>query len=168
VFRKFLGWLERLGRRYVSLDELGNVMIERWYLLGRRHHRNISLHHLHTIKHAGSQHMHNHRTRVVSFVLAGGYTELVNHTQVRVRRPFSIAGLKATDFHLMLDVLPGTWTLFWSGNTAAKYRWWDQQSELPRAVTLKFRPADKRMDEKLARLRRMMARRSAVEMKRVA
>lgn len=104
------------------ISEFGEILMHRWYLLGSRNSRwpHLVLHHIPLLPRV--QKNHTHPTNVYSFVLKGGYEELVNETLVRVRRRFSFAALKHTDRHAIQVVYPDTWTLFLCGFFKADWK----------------------------------------------
>lgn len=122
MFKWVLNLLEKMGRKYVMISELGETLMERWYLFGSRNSRwpHLVLHHIPSLPRV--QKNHTHPTNVYSLILKGGYVELVNESLVRVRRRWSFGTLKHTDRHSITSVDPNTWTLFLCGFFKAEWK----------------------------------------------
>lgn len=120
----FLKLLERWGRKYVMVNEKGQIIMEKYVLLGRREGRwakwpTLNLHHF--IYLGPDAFPHTHAGDFWSFVLKGGYVERLSDGLFRIRRRFSLAYLSHKDQHDIRQCLPNTWTLFYLG--FHRHRW---------------------------------------------
>lgn len=109
-------FLEKLGRKDLSITREGQVMFERYYPLpwtarGKTFtYPNIVLHHM--LKPDSKKNWHDHGRACISIILTGGYDELREGGVVLKRRPGSISFLTASTLHNVCNVLPNTWTIF--------------------------------------------------------
>jgi hypothetical protein len=113
----FFNLLEKHGRKYVRIDAEYNIVVEKYVLFGSRENggkrkRSIVLHHF--IRNA-PDFMHSHGGDYVSFILKGGYTEQYPNGD-KTYLPSGIAVYAPYDaYHSIIDIEPGTWTLFCMG-----------------------------------------------------
>jgi len=130
VILTFIRWIarqyDRIGLKRLRVGTLGDVVVERYMLLGYGGgydgigHRfpNILLHHW--VDRVDDLYLHNHGRWALSIVLSGGYRENFV-TLARVRSRWSVQILPPRRLHKVTDILPDTWTLFivgpWQGET---------------------------------------------------
>lgn len=123
LFNLFMGlyflWLDK--KKLVIKDDEGPYLT-RWHLL-KAYVLRTFLHHIH--RPDKDRDPHNHPWPFAcSFVLFGGYTERITELdgELRITKikthlagSFSFEAFRPGRYHRIIDVLPGTWTLFVAG-----------------------------------------------------
>lgn len=121
---KLLFWLlEKLGRHEVLVDSLGKIYWHRYYLFYHDRMENPrwidylpnAYIHVFEVRDPDGEDEHSHPWDSLGIVLKGGYTESINHKQIRTTAAFGVAYTRYTDSHRLLRVVPGTTTLFLHG-----------------------------------------------------
>jgi hypothetical protein len=119
----FLRLLEWMGRKKVLVDFAGNVRAYRYYvffmeededtrLIGRL--PNIYIHVNVELNTPDGPDTHRHPWNTYSYMIRGGYLEEVNG-KYRFHETGTVARLRHTDYHRVVQVRPGTVTAFMHG-----------------------------------------------------
>ncbi len=117
VLKLLAALLKVFGRKDIRIFRSGTIMFERHYLLWKSRgifskFPNVVLHHF--PYEVPDEEMHDHGRPCWSLILTGGYVDLRESGPV-VRRAWSLRKLEYDEKHRIIDVLPDTWSLFFSG-----------------------------------------------------
>jgi hypothetical protein len=115
-----LNYLASKGRKSILVDGYARVRMERYDLLWREEEAegkpwpNAWLHHMPGPESPDAKDdPHSHPWRTITFILKGGYLEVINRTIRRLVTRCAFLSYKSN--HRIDTVLPGTWTLFLHG-----------------------------------------------------
>jgi hypothetical protein len=124
LFNKFLGFLEKHGRKKVLVDYYGNVMMHRYFVFYNEDPvndkrwisklPNIYIHQfIRPVRPDGGME-HEHPWSFISYIVSGSYVEVLNGKEI-VRKAGNLFREKNTDVHTLVEAETGTTTIFFHG-----------------------------------------------------
>lgn len=119
-----------LGINHLDIEEEGSLYLRRYYLYRGKHRPHIYLHHI--MRSDYDRALHDHPWPFTSFMLWGGYTEVVpfkgTSTAVVEHKYHAPAIIrhKATDRHRLILQAP-VWTLVFAGPREREWGFWTEQ-----------------------------------------
>jgi hypothetical protein len=124
VFNWFFKRLEKLGRKYVMLNRQGDIIVEKYVLLGGRskaglRRPTLCLHHWIYVQ--GDAFPHTHIGNFTTLVLKGGYLERLDDGTLRCNLRGDVRRTHHTKYHDIVSTEPNTWTLFYMGRFRAPF-----------------------------------------------
>jgi hypothetical protein len=160
IMKWFFKLLEKLGRKYAIYSGEGDVLMEKYVLIGGRsdfwiRFPSVNLHHLVKLRN-GDQAHHTHIATFWSIILKGGYTEDIAG-QLKMFKPGDVNKLHYSMMHSIRTCEPNTWTLFCQWFKSGKFFVKQKDGSLKKegAVWLKVTPE---LVERMEKRRRRMAR----------
>lgn len=105
------------GKLELVNPETGDKYLTR-YIIARTPFFRVFLHQFHGPD--PDRHVHNHPWKAVSWILTGGYLEWLDsphssHIEPRFHEPGDLNWLEEDEYHRIVAVKPGTWTLVFGG-----------------------------------------------------
>lgn len=114
-------WLNaKCGAKNTLADFTGRAIVNRWWIVHRERHEdtavlpNIVVHQNLTPDTPDGPDSHRHGRSSCSWIVAGGYWEEVDGV-LRYNARWSFARVRYDQFHRIVKVDPGTWTIFMLG-----------------------------------------------------
>lgn len=102
----------------------------------------VYLHRVHN--HDPDRHVHSHPRPMWSLILRGGYVEMymrlegkIEHYGYRRFRAGQLNVIRPDEYHRIVEVLPGTWTLVIGGRRFREWGFWVRGKHIAEAAYLK-------------------------------
>lgn len=127
MFKSFLSYLEKRGRKYAFVDFYGDVLFYRYYLFFVEKHiderfiaklPNIFIHVYVGDKNGDGPNMegsHSHPWSTLGFLIKGSYKEIIDEKYERTTKRFGFAYTSHKEKHKIVKVEPGTTSIFMHG-----------------------------------------------------
>lgn len=142
MIHRLFDWVAiRLGRKFAFVDFFGDVGFYRYYLFYVERHDandwvsrflpNLYVHHFPgepSGQEPDGARAHCHPWDTLSVMLKGGYTELIEHTELRVSSAPALVYLNHKHCHRLIRVAPNTWTMFFHGRKRQEWTVQEQMS----------------------------------------
>jgi hypothetical protein len=138
---KLFDWIATLlGRKFAFVDFFGDVGFYRYYFFYVERHDandwiarflpNLYIHHFPggpSAQEPDGARPHCHPWNTLSVMFKGGYTELIDHAEVRESKAPALIYLNHKHCHRLIRAKPNTWTLFFHG---PKRQEWSVQEQV--------------------------------------